>query len=309
MLKDLKVVFMGTPNFGEKALEYLIENTNVVLVVSQPDKMVGRKKEILFSDIKKCALKHNIEVFQPFKIKEDFSRIKEVDPDIIITAAYGQIISKELLDVPRLGCLNLHGSILPFYRGAAPIQESLLNGDKETGVSLMYMDEAMDTGDVIDIERINIDEEDNFETLYEKLSVVAKNLTEKNIESIYLEKNSRTKQDDNIATYTKMIKREDELLDFTKDSLTIFNKVRGLYPNASIVLNNQEIKVLKCSYVIKKNQGGGFIFLDKSRFSISTSDGFIDLEIVKPSGKNAMPIKNYINGLDKNKINGMQINS
>ncbi|MFI3260410.1 MAG: methionyl-tRNA formyltransferase [bacterium] len=308
-MKDLKVIFMGTPNFGEESLRYLIENTNVVLVVTQPDKLIGRKKELSECAIKKIALEFDIPVFQPTNIKVDYKTIEDYNPDLIITAAYGQIVPKGVLDIPRLGCLNLHGSILPKYRGAAPIQWSLINGDKETGVSLMYMDESMDTGDIVDIGRLEILKEDNFFSLYEKLGKVAKDVLEKNIESIAKETNNRTPQDNDFATYARMLNREDELIDLFDTVENIYNKFRGIYPNAYILFNDEPLKLLDITYrncsvkthsVIKD--------ISKDTISICGTDGVINLHRVKPFGKKEMDIKSYLNGCKPEYFNNLVIN-
>ena len=153
-MKDKNVVFMGTPEFAVPVLEMLIEKTNVIMVVTQPDKIVGRKKEIKFSPVKEVAIKHNIEVFQPSKIRLDYEPLKDLDIDLIVTCAFGQILPKEVLDLPKYGSINVHASILPKYRGSAPIEYAIMNGDKKTGVTIMYMDEGMDTGDIIKISKL-----------------------------------------------------------------------------------------------------------------------------------------------------------
>lgn len=309
MYKDLKVVFMGTPSFGFEAFKYLIENTSVVLVVTQPDKPVGRKKVLTPTFIKTVAIENNIPVFQPINIKKEYEEISLCKPDLIITAAYGQIVPKEVLDIPRLGCLNLHGSLLPKYRGAAPIQWAIINGDEKTGVSLMYMDEAMDTGDVIDMLEISIDKEDNFNTLYEKLGYVGKKILEKNLESIVNETNKKEKQDNNLATYTKMIKREDEFINFDRDVLDIVNHINGVYPNGYIKINGEPIKILKADYLEKKViEHSKIVEINKEELVVSGKNGVISLLVVKPNGKNEMQIKSYLNGVDKNKFKNLKIN-
>ena len=155
-MKDKKVIFMGTPDFSVPVLEGLIKETNVVLVVTQPDKKVGRKQILKYSPVKEIALKNNIEVFQPAKIREDYNKLKEVESDIIITCAYGQIIPKEVLNLCSYGAINVHASILPKLRGGAPIHKAIIYGYKETGVTIMYMDEKMDAGDIIDSKKIEI---------------------------------------------------------------------------------------------------------------------------------------------------------
>ena len=169
-MEKLNIVYMGTPDFSVGPLEKLIEKYNVVMVVTQPDKEIGRKKEIKFSPVKECAIKNNIKVFQPSKIRENYKEILDEKPDIIITCAYGQIIPKELLDYPKYGCINIHASLLPKLRGGAPIHKAIINGYEKTGVTIMYMDEKMDSGDIIYQEKIEIKDDDNAGTLFDKLS-------------------------------------------------------------------------------------------------------------------------------------------
>ena len=167
-MKDLKVIFMGTPDFSVPVLENLIKNTNVVLVVTQPDKLVGRKQILTPTPVKKLALQHNIPVYQPNKIRKEYDVILNTEADIIITCAYGQIIPKIILDYPRLGCINVHASLLPKFIGGAKIHHALINGDKLTGITIMYMEEAMDSGDIITQEEMIIKDEDNVGTLHDK---------------------------------------------------------------------------------------------------------------------------------------------
>jgi methionyl-tRNA formyltransferase len=172
----MRIVFMGTPDFAVNVLQGLIDNYEVVLVVSQPDKLVGRHKVLTNTPIKELALKYNIPVFQPEKIRVDYNSIIEMKPDLIVTCAYGQIIPKELLDYPKYGCINVHASLLPKYRGGAPIHKAIINGDKTTGVTIMYMDVKMDNGDIISQREIAIHDSDNLESLYDKLSLLGKDL-------------------------------------------------------------------------------------------------------------------------------------
>ena len=175
-MDKIKVVFMGTPDFAVPILEGLIKNYDVVGVVSQPDRKVGRKQEIVATPIKQVALKNNIKVFQPVNIRDDYNDILELNPDIIITCAYGQIIPKEVLDYPRLGCINVHGSLLPKLRGGAPIHWSIINGDSKTGMTVMYMDVKMDSGDIISQRETDILESDNLESLYDRMSLIGRDL-------------------------------------------------------------------------------------------------------------------------------------
>ena len=169
-MDKIKIVFMGTPDFAVPVLEGLIENYDVIGVVSQPDKRVGRKQELVNTPIKEVALKHNILVLQPVKIKEEYEEVLKLNPDLIVTCAYGQIIPKVILDAPRLGCINVHGSLLPKLRGGAPIHWAIINGHEKTGMTIMYMDVKMDSGDIISQRETKIEETDNLESLYNRMS-------------------------------------------------------------------------------------------------------------------------------------------
>ena len=302
---------MGTPFVAVPILEMLIENTNVVLVVTKPDKEVGRKRKLQASPVKEVAIKNNIPVFQPVKVKNDFQIIKDLKPDLIITCAFGEIISEDILNIPKKGALNIHASLLPKYRGASPIQGALLNGEKETGVTLMYMDKGMDTGDIIDSKSFPITINDNVETLHDKVSKVGQELLLKNLPNIINGTNKRYKQDDNKATYTKIIKREDELLDFNNNCIDVFNKIRAFspWPLSYFILDGLEIKVIKAEYEIKKNTKPGIIsVLNKHSFGIDCKCGTIYLQRVKPFGKKEMDITSFINGIKDKNIIGKKVN-
>ncbi len=297
-----KVIFMGTPLFATNVLQKLIDNYDVSLVVCQPDKEVGRKRILTPCPVKELALSNNIEVFQPRRLKEEYEKVVNLNADLIVTCAYGQIVPKEVLDSPKYGCINVHASLLPKYRGASPISEAIVNGDDKTGITIMYMDETLDTGDIISREEINIEQDDNLETLSKKLSVLGAELLIKTIPSILNNTNQRIKQDDSKSSYAHMIKREDELINFNDKGINIINKIRGLYPNTYFKLDNLEIKVLSASYISSNEDDCGIIkVLDKNNFGITCQDGIIYLKEIKPSGKNAMLIKNYLNGLNKEK--------
>ena len=310
-LKDLKVVYMGTPNFSVPTLEMLIEETNVIGVVTQEDKEVGRKKVLTPSPVKECALKHNIKVLTPHKIREEYQDIMELDPDIIITCAYGQIVPKELLDFPYYGCINIHGSILPEYRGASPIQSAIMNGDTETGITIMYMDEQMDTGNIINMDKIDIDITDTYGTLSDKLSIVGKNLLLKTLPKIIADDNWNIKQDDGAATYTKKITREQERLDFSKTKKEVYDYIRALNPSplANILLNGEEIKIVEARLGADKTGEIGVITaVNKDSFSIQCSDGLIDITMIKRAGKNIMDVKSFLNGYNKDNLINKKVN-
>lgn len=302
-MKDKNVVFMGTPDFAVPVLEMLIEKTNVIMVVTQPDKMVGRKKEIKFSPVKEVAINNNIEVFQPSKIREDYGALNELDIDLIVTCAFGQILPKEVLDLPKCGCVNVHASILPKYRGSAPIEYAIMNGDSETGVTIMYMDEGMDTGDIISISKLPIEANDTGGTIHNKLSLLGRDALESALENIFNKTCERIKQGSDYTLAPK-IKREDEHIDFNNKGIDIINKIRALNPTplANVVIDDKEIKVLDAKFVKKDvNKVREIIEIDKDKLGISCIDGIIYLSTVKPMGKNIMDIKSFLNGIDKNK--------
>ena len=302
---DLKVIFMGTPDFAVPVLDILIKKTQVLMVVTQPDKEVGRKRILTPSPIKKLALEHNIPVFQPLKIRLDYEEIKKYQPDLIVTCAYGQIIPKEVLDIPKLGCINVHASLLPKYRGGAPIHHAIINGEEKTGITIMYMDEGMDTGDIITSESIPIKEDDNVFTMHEKLSILGAKLLEDTLPSIKDGTNKRIKQNNDEATYAKIIKRSDEHLDFNQNALAIHNKIRGLnsWPLANILLDNEEIKVLE-GYIGEDTtkEASTIVKITKDAIGISCKDKIYYLTKIKPFGKKVMLVKDYLNGIDKNKL-------
>ncbi len=310
-MKDLKVIFMGTPDFAVPVLQKLIENTNVVLVVTQPDKLVGRKQVLTPTPVKVEAEKHHIPVFQPPKIKSDYNAILNTEADIIITCAYGQIIPKEILDYPRLGCINVHASLLPKYRGGAPIHWCLLKGDEKTGVTIMYMDVKMDNGDIISQVEYEIKECDNVGTLHEKLSLLGANLLIDTLPSIVNGTNQRIKQNISEVTFAYNIKREEERLDFNKKGIEIINHIRGLnpWPLANFLLNDTEFKVMEASFEPKEIQKetGTIVEVTKNTFGITCLDGIIYLERIKPFGKKEMKIADYLNGIDKEKLIGKKV--
>ena len=302
MLKELKVVFMGTPQFSVPILNSLIENCNVIGIVTQPDKVVGRKKEIKFSPIKEIAIKNNIRVFQPTKIRVDYEDILKINPDIIITCAYGQIIPKEILDFPKYGCINVHASLLPNLRGGAPIHHAIIDGYNETGITIMFMDTGMDSGDIINQSSTKIDDSDTLETLHDRLSIMGSKLLIETLPSIINGTNKRIKQDLNKVTFGYNIKRDEELIDFNKNKRSIFNQIRGLnpYPGAYFLLNNKIIKVFKSIEIddlsYSKQPNGTIVKLDKTGLYIKVLDGLICILEIQIEGKKRMLVKDYFNG-------------
>lgn len=295
-MKDKIVVFMGTPEFAVKPLQLLIEKCNVVLVVTKKDAFVGRKKILTPSPVKQIAIDNNIEVFTPDSIKKEYQKIIDCKPDIIITCAYGKIIPKELIDYPKYGCVNIHASLLPKYRGAAPIQWALINGEEYTGITLMYMDEFMDTGDIIAKKEYKIDDDDNVGTLHDKLSVIGTNLLNDNLEYLFSGNVKRIKQDDSLATYAKMIERDMEDIDFNDKCINIYNKIRAFspWPLSKTKIKDEEIKIIKCHYQKEKSEINK-LYVTKNSLGIGCIDGIIYLDIIKPIGKGEMNIKSYLN--------------
>ena len=307
-MKDLRVVFMGTPEFAVPVLESLIENTNVVMVVSQPDAFVGRKKILTPSPIKQVALENNIEVFTPNNIKEDYQKIVEINPDIIITCAYGQIIPKILLDLPKHKCVNVHASLLPKYRGGAPIHHALLNGDSESGITIMYMDEGMDDGDIIIQESISIDNDDNIDTLSDKLSLLGADLLIRTLPSILEGNINRIKQNIDEVTFAYIIKRKDEKLDFNNNYKSINNKVRALLNRSYFIIDGLEYKVVKTRFESKKSEIGKINSIYKDGFGIGCNDGEVVILEFIPAGKKQMLVSSYLNGINKDSLLGVVVN-
>ena len=301
----IKTVFMGTPEFAVPILDTLIKNTEVVLVVTQPDKYVGRKKVLTYSPIKNLALEHNTPVFQPVRIKVDYETIKEYHPDLIVTCAYGQIVPKEVLDIPRLGCINVHASLLPKYRGGAPIHHAIMNGETKSGITIMYMDVGMDTGDMIVKKEIPIEDSDTLGSLSDKLSKLGASLLEEVLPSIINGTNTRESQNNAEATYAHIIKREDEHLDFRGSALEVDRKVRALNPEpyANMLLNKEEVKVIEGYIGEDTNTKAGTIAnITKDAIGIACKDKIYYITKLKPFGKKEMMTGDYLNGTDKNKL-------
>lgn len=306
-MKNKKIVFMGTPDFSVPVLKKLIENTNVILVVTQPDKKVGRHQEIQETPVKKVAIENNIPVFQPIKIKDDYEEIIKVNPDIIITCAYGQIIPKILLDTPEFGAINVHASLLPKLRGGAPLHKSIIYGYEETGITIMYMSEKMDAGDIITQEKIKITDEDNVGTIHDKLSIIGANLLIKTLPSIFEKTNNRTEQDETEVTFAYNITREEEKIDFNKTAREVYNQIRGLYPYpiAFTTLNGDTIKITK-AHLSTSNNGkiGEITNITKEGITVKCKEESITITKLKPAGKKEMLASDFINGYGKEKLLG-----
>lgn len=308
-MKDIKVVFMGTPMFSVPILESLINLYNVVLVVCQPDREKDKKGNIIVPPVKQLAINNGISVFQPIKIKDDFQKIIDYKPDIIVTCAYGQIIPKELIDYPKYGCINVHASLLPRGRGGAPIHWALINGDKTTGITIMYMNEFMDKGDIISSVETIITDTDYLDVLYDRLSYLGRDLLVETLPKIIHNDISPIKQDDNLVTFSYNITKADEKIDFNKSSREVFNLVRGLnsIPGAYTMFNNIRMKVYEVEIYNKKydnKKNGEIVEICKEGIIVKTKDSSVVLKDIKLEGKNRLKTSVFLNGIDKNKLLG-----
>lgn len=300
---------MGTPVFAVPILKGLISRYCVIGVVTQPDRKVGRKQQITFSPIKELAVLENIPVFQPEMIKKDYQEILALQPDIIITCAYGQILPKEILDFPPLGCINVHASLLPKLRGGAPIHRAIMEGYQETGVTIMYMDSKMDSGDIISQAKTPIFEDDDLETLHQRLSLMGRDLLLETLPSIITSTNARIPQDENEVTYAYNVQREEEHLDFTRTSKELLNQIRGLSPNigAYCLLDQQVMKVYKAVLADCDSSSsvfGEIICVSKKGITVRCRDGAITFTYIQPFGKKKMDAFSYLNGISKGDLIG-----
>lgn len=302
-MKNVRAVFMGTPDFAVPILVSLIEKINVVMVVSQPDREKDRKGNTIYSPCKELALANGIEVYQPLKIREEYQKVLDKKPDIIITAAYGQIIPTEILDYPKYGCINVHGSLLPKLRGGAPIHHAIMNGDKEAGVTIMYMAQKMDAGDIISQRKVDIPDDMTLDELYSKLSLLGRDLLIDTLPSVIEGTNNRIKQNEDEVTFGYNITKEEEKINFNDTSVNIHNKIRGLssIPGAYGILNNKRIKIYKSikTDILSKEKPGTIININSDGIFVATNDYVIRLIDIKLEGKKRCLVKDFINGIKK----------
>lgn len=302
-MKNVRAVFMGTPDFAVPILASLIEKINVVMVVSQPDREKDRKGNTIYSPCKELALANGIEVYQPLKIREEYQKVLDKKPDIIITAAYGQIIPTEILDYPKYGCINVHGSLLPKLRGGAPIHHAIMNGDKEAGVTIMYMAQKMDAGDIISQRKVDIPDDMTLDEIYSKLSLLGRDLLIDTLPSVIEGTNNRIKQNEDEVTFGYNITKEEEKINFNDTSVNIHNKIRGLssIPGAYGILNNKRIKIYKSikTDILSKEKPGTIININSDGIFVATNDYVIRLIDIKLEGKKRCLVKDFINGIKK----------
>lgn len=298
----MNIIFMGTPDFAVPCLEKLIENNhNILAVFSQPDKPVGRKQILTAPPVKECAIKHNIPVYQPASLKNSdaVDTINGYNPDIIIVVAYGKILPDSILKAARLGCVNVHASLLPKYRGAAPIQWSILHGDSETGVTVMQMDEGLDTGDMLLVKKTAIDINETSEELFNRLSVIGADAL---VECLNKLENSQIipeKQNNNGTCYAPKITKTLSPIDWSKPAIEVHNQVRGLqtWPCASTVINGKTVKIHKTVLSDKTGNITGEIIDNNKVLTICCGDGkCVDILELQPDGKKRMDIKSFLAG-------------
>ncbi|NMH71235.1 methionyl-tRNA formyltransferase [Bacillus sp. RO3] len=309
-----KVIFMGTPDFSVPVLEALLdEHYDVIGVVTQPDRPVGRKRVLTPPPVKVAAQKHGIPVYQPEKIKheDELNKVLALEPDLIVTAAFGQILPNALLEAPQHGCINVHASLLPELRGGAPIHYSILQGKEKTGITIMYMVEKLDAGDIISQVEVEIEERDHVGTLHDKLSVAGAKLLIETVPRLLAGDITPVKQDDSKATFARNIKREQEKIDWSRSGEEIYNHIRGLHPwpVAYTTLENAVMKV----WWGEKVQGhssvpGEIIKIEEDGFIVSSGDSVgIKVTDLQPSGKKRMSAKDYLRGAGSHLKEGMML--
>lgn len=298
----MKIVFMGTPTFGREILKCLHQNGyDVVLAVCQPDKYVGRKHVLTSCEVKQYCIENNIEVFQPVKIREDYSRVLEVNPDLIVTCAYGQIIPKIILE--KCKCINVHASLLPKLRGGAPIQHAIIDGYSTTGITIMEMSNKMDAGDIISQSSIDIDINDTYSSLHDKLITVATRLLLDTIGSVIDNSYVAIKQNENEVTFGYNILPQQEHIDFNKSYMQVYNQIRGLadVPYAYGIVEGKKVKLCQVSTsdIVSENVNGTIVFVSKG-LGVVVDNRVIVIEKLQLEGKNITSAKDFRNGVARN---------
>ncbi|MDR7317364.1 methionyl-tRNA formyltransferase [Brevibacillus nitrificans] len=303
-MREARVLFMGTPDFAVASLEALLtEGYNVVGVVTQPDRPVGRKQVMTPPPVKEAALRHGLLVLQPEKIKAEaaLDEVITLAPDLIVTAAYGQILPKRLLDVPRFGCINVHASLLPKYRGGAPIHKCIVEGEKESGVTIMYMVEALDAGDMLSKVVVPIEERDTVGTLHDKLAAAGSSLLIETVPRLLAGELQAEAQDHDAATFAPNIKRTDERIDWSRTSEQIYNQVRGLNP-WPVAFTTHGGKVWKIWWVEKHSadnksqEAGTIISREEDGLIVACGSGTVKITELQPEGKKRMSALDFLRG-------------
>jgi len=304
-MKPLNIAFAGTPEIAATTLEHLIQSQhNIIAVYTQPDRPSGRGKKPKPSKVKVIAEQNNLRVFQPLSFKkspESVAELKNLKPDVMIVIAYGLLLPKAVLDIPKLGCINIHVSLLPKYRGAAPIQRAILNGDKETGITIMRMDEGLDTGDILTTEIISIGDNETSAELHDRIAQQSGPLLVSTLEGLLLNKITPTKQSDG-GTYAHKIQKSEGSIDWKKTAQEIHNKIRGFqtWPSAFTNISGQTVKIIQSEPLTQttNNPPGTIISIDKTGLKIQTSENIINITKLQFPGKKAMKISDILNGRD-----------
>ncbi|MDW3781503.1 methionyl-tRNA formyltransferase [Staphylococcus saprophyticus] len=298
-----KVIFMGTPDFSTKVLEMLIAEHDVIAVVTQPDRPVGRKRVLTPPPVKEVAIKHGLPVYQPEKLAQssELEQLIDLEADLIVTAAFGQILPESLLNAPKLGAINVHASLLPKYRGGAPIHQAIMDGQTETGISIMYMVKKLDAGDIISQQAIEIEHQDDVGTMHDKLNFLGAELLKETLPSIINGTNNRITQNESEASFATNISRKQEKIDWYQSAEVIYNHIRGLspWPVAYTVMDDGNMKVY-ASRIEKGKTGepGTIIETTKKAIIVATgSDDAIALTDIQVAGKKRMLTANYLSGV------------
>ena len=298
----ISIVFMGTPAFSAPILRMLHEQGYAIkAVVTQPDRPVGRKRVLTPPPVKAEAVALGIPVIQPEKLRgsAELQQIIDLQADLIVTAAFGQILPKELLEAPRLGCINVHASLLPKYRGGAPIHQAIIDGEKETGVTIMYMAEKLDAGDIISQRAIAIEADDHTGGMFDKLSVVGRDLLQETLPSIIAGTNERIVQDETQVTFASNISREQERIDWSKPAIAVYNQIRGLHPwpTAYTTLDGANVKIWWAQPTTTSGVPGEVVAINKDHFEIAAAEGSVAIYDLQPAGKKRMSAEDYLNGV------------
>ena len=318
----MRIVFMGTPEFSVPTLEALIAHHDVIAVVTQPDKPKGRGKAIAFPPVKETALAHDIPVYQPVKVREEgfVKMLRDMAPDAIVVVAFGQILPESILNIPKYGCINVHASLLPKYRGAAPMQWAIINGEKETGITTMYMAKGLDTGDMIDKTVIPVEAKETGETLHDKLSAAGGPLILKTLADLEAGTARRIPQDDKDSSYAGMLTRELGEIDWTKSAIAIERLIRGLnsWPSAYTHMHGKTLKIWDADVTPDTEAEGedaaglpvpGTVTrVTKDSIYVQTGDGQLKLNEVQLQGKKRMPVQAFLlgNKVEKGMVYGRQ---
>lgn len=298
----MRVVFMGTPDFSVPALEELAKVHQVEAVVTQQDKPKGRGHKMQFTPVKEKAIELNIPVYQPEKVRnpEFVDILKNINPDVIVVIAFGQILPKEILEIAKYGCINVHASLLPKYRGAAPIQWAVIDGEKVTGVTTMHMAEGLDTGDIIDTSVLELDEKETGGSLFDKLAIEGGKLIVETLDKLEKGTATRTPQDNEKSTYAAKITKELGKIDFSKSAVEIERLIRGLnpWPSAFTTLDDRQIKVWDATAVEGevKEEPGQIAEVSKTYIKVATGEGYLKINEIQPAGKKRMTMEAFLNG-------------